>query len=65
MQALPSLSVAFIDVDDAHTKATDYDIGAFDYVIFTPRVSDEDPCEEFRKQLEKMHQAPAPTPNAS
>jgi uncharacterized iron-regulated protein len=60
MQAGVSVSIAFIDVDDAHTRATDYDIGAFDFVIFTPRVTDTDPCEEFRKQLEKMHRAPAP-----
>lgn len=26
----------------------------FDYVLFTPRASDEDPCEKFRASLEKM-----------
>ena len=53
------LSVAFMDVDDAHTRAADYDIGAFDYVVFTPRVTDEDPCQRFRQQLETMHAHPA------
>lgn len=26
----------------------------FDYVVFTPRADDEDPCEKFRASLEKM-----------
>jgi len=26
----------------------------FDYVVFTPRADDEDPCEKFRAGLEKM-----------
>jgi hypothetical protein len=26
----------------------------FDYVWFTPAVDDEDPCEKFRKPLERM-----------
>jgi len=26
----------------------------FDYVWFTPRVDESDPCEKFREQLEKM-----------
>ena len=57
-QAGKSLSIAFIEVADELTDASAYDTEAFDYVIFTPRVSDEDPCEKFRKQLEQMRQQP-------
>jgi uncharacterized iron-regulated protein len=35
----------------------------FDLVWFTPRVDDEDPCERFRHELEKMR-APKPPPQA-
>lgn len=54
------VSVGFTDVDDARTKPSEYEVGAFDYVVFTPRVSDADACEEFRKQLEQMRQHAAP-----
>ena len=54
----PTLSVAFIEVSDQLLEAAAYDTEAFDYVVFTPRVSDADPCEEFRKQLEQMRQHP-------
>jgi uncharacterized iron-regulated protein len=54
----PTLSIAFIEVNDQQLEAAAYDTEAFDYVVFTPRVSDEDPCEEFRKQLEQMRQHP-------
>lgn len=48
------LSIAFIDVDDDHTRASDYDIAAYDFVVFTPRVTDQDPCQQFKVQLEAM-----------
>jgi uncharacterized iron-regulated protein len=51
-------SIAFIEVDDGKTVASAYDTTAFDFVVFTPRASDEDPCEKFRKQLEQMRQHP-------
>lgn len=54
----PTLSIAFVEVNDQIQEAAAYDTEAFDYVIFTPRVSDADPCEEFRKQLEQMRQHP-------
>ena len=54
-----ALSVAFIEVADAQHDPNAYDTAAFDYVVFTPRASDEDPCEKFRKQLEEMRQHPA------
>lgn len=53
--AKSSLSIAFIDVGRDQRELGDYDTRAFDYVVFTPRVSDADPCEQFRKQLEHMH----------
>jgi uncharacterized iron-regulated protein len=49
-------SVAFLDVDDARTTPDRYDVAAFDFVVFTPRVSDEDPCARFEEQLKQMRQ---------
>jgi uncharacterized iron-regulated protein len=54
-----SLSIAFIDVESDKRALSDYDIRAFDYAVFTPRVSDADPCQKFREQLERMHAQPA------
>ncbi|MET0385026.1 MAG: ChaN family lipoprotein [Polyangiales bacterium] len=59
-----SVSVGLIDVDDKRTAPSDYDIGAFDFVVFTPRVSDEDPCEQFRQQLEQMRKQHESRPHA-
>lgn len=42
------------DTPAAHTRAMGQTILPFDYVWFTPRIDDEDPCEAFRKSLEKM-----------
>jgi len=37
------------------------DLTVFDYVVFTPRLDDDDPCVTYRRQLEGMKQAhPAP-----
>jgi uncharacterized iron-regulated protein len=57
------LSVAFIDVAEGRTQPGAYDLGAFDFVVFTPRVSDEDPCEQFRKQLQQMRSHSATSSN--
>lgn len=53
------ISVAFLEVDTGRTHPPEY--GArfggtlpFDYVWFTPAASDEDPCEKFRKSLERL-----------
>ena len=54
LQAGNTLSIAFIEVADDRLDASPYDTTAFDYVIFTPRASNEDPCEKFRQQLEQM-----------
>lgn len=55
-------SLAFVEVRDDHTDASS-DLAErfgspvpFDFVWFTPRVDDEDPCEKFRSQLEKLHE---------
>lgn len=54
------VSVAFLEVIPGFETPHDY-AGAlhasrlpFDYVVFTPRADDEDPCEKFRAGLEKM-----------
>lgn len=53
-------SLAFTEVHDGHPHPADYARDypdrrlPFDYVWFTPRVDDEDPCEKFRKSLERL-----------
>jgi uncharacterized iron-regulated protein len=54
------VSVAMLEVVPGVSEAADY-AGLlhaqglpFDYVVFTPRADDEDPCEKFRAGLEKM-----------
>jgi uncharacterized iron-regulated protein len=54
-------SVALIEVDDARTTPDAYDIAAFDFVVFTPRVSDEDPCTRFKEELRKMSESAHPS----
>jgi uncharacterized iron-regulated protein len=54
------LSIAFMEVVDDKSRPSDYDVSAFDFVVFTPRETDEDPCEQFKRQLEAMHQHAAP-----
>lgn len=54
------VSVAFVEVFPAGTKPSDYAQALhaaqlpFDFVVFTPRVDDEDPCEKFRASLRKL-----------
>jgi uncharacterized iron-regulated protein len=53
------VSVAFLEVDpkrpDVESYVTRFEGRLpFDYVWFTPAVDDEDPCEKFRKSLERM-----------
>jgi uncharacterized iron-regulated protein len=52
-------SVAFLEVDPQRPDMDSYAARfgqrlPFDYVWFTPAVDDEDPCEKFRKSLERM-----------
>ena len=57
------MSVAFIEVDDARTDPSAYassfgtNVLPFDFVWFTPRFDDSDPCEQFRLQLEKLRES--------
>ncbi|HEY2917383.1 MAG TPA: ChaN family lipoprotein [Candidatus Binatia bacterium] len=54
------VSIAFLEVDNQKTKPLDYALPysngrlPFDYVWFTPRVDDEDPCEKFKSQFENL-----------
>jgi uncharacterized iron-regulated protein len=54
------VSVALLEVIPGFDSPSDYAAALhtsrlpFDYVIFTPRVDAEDPCEKFRAGLEKM-----------
>jgi uncharacterized iron-regulated protein len=53
------VSLALLEVEAAANAPADYGArfdGAlpFDYVWFTPRVDDADPCETFKKSLEQM-----------
>ena len=59
------ISIAFLEVDDRkpepHNYALPYRNGRlpFDYVWFTPRVDDEDPCEKFKSQFERLKKPPS------
>jgi uncharacterized iron-regulated protein len=50
------LSIAFVEVEDIQRVPEAYDLAAYDYVVFTPRVSDEDPCARFKEQLKQMQE---------
>ena len=52
------VSIAFIEVEDGKTAVANYELAPYDFAIFTPRVSDEDPCARFAEQLEKMRAQP-------
>jgi len=53
-------SVAFLEVDPAAARPGDYaprfasDALPFDFVWFTPKIDDVDPCERFKKSLERI-----------
>jgi uncharacterized iron-regulated protein len=68
-------SVALLEVQDGVAEPfapgadPERDLTGFDYVVFTPRLDDDDPCVTYRRQLERMKQAhptpgtkPAPAP---
>ena len=56
------LSVGLLEVDDEATSPGDYarrfgtESIPLDFVWFTPRMDDSDPCEKFREQLEKIRE---------
>jgi uncharacterized iron-regulated protein len=58
-------SLAFLEVEPDHTTPAQYGSGEgaalpYDFVWFTPRVDNEDPCVAFRAKLEKMKSMAAP-----
>jgi uncharacterized iron-regulated protein len=60
LPAVTIATVAFVEAQPEATKPDDYAarFGApslpFDYVWFTPRTDDDDPCERFRRSLERL-----------
>ena len=54
------VSIAFVEVDQQKTEPQSYALPypdgrfPFDYVWFTPRVDDEDPCEKFKSEFDRM-----------
>ena len=65
------VSVLFASVKEALGSPRDYrqwfgsDRLPFDYVWFTPRVDDEDPCDRLRRIYGRDHMPPAATPPAT
>jgi uncharacterized iron-regulated protein len=59
-----TVSIAFLEVEEGKTEPQHYAPARhngrlpFDYVWFTPRVDNEDPCEKFRSHFERMEKAP-------
>ena len=57
------ISISFVEVDEQKTDAQSYALAypdrrlPFDYVWFTPRLDDEDPCEKFKSQLDQLKKA--------
>ncbi|MGE5217544.1 MAG: ChaN family lipoprotein [Chloroflexota bacterium] len=57
------ISIAFVEVDQQKTEPQSYALTnadgrlPFDYVWFTPRVDDVDPCKKFKAQFDRMKKA--------
>jgi uncharacterized iron-regulated protein len=57
------ISIAFLEVDDQKPEPHNYALPdpngrlPFDYVWFTPRVDDENPCEKFKSQFDQLKKA--------
>jgi len=55
------ISIAFLEVDNQKSEPRNYTLAngrlPFDYVWFTPRVDDENPCEKFKSQFEQLKKA--------
>ena len=49
-----TLSIGLIEVQSGQTQPLGYDLERFDYTWFTPRLDDEDPCQKYKRALEKM-----------
>ncbi len=54
------IGIGFVEVDKDKTEPQSYALAypdgrfPFDYVWFTPRVDDEDPCEKFKSQFDRL-----------
>ena len=57
------ISISFVEVDKQRTTPQSYALPysdgrlPFDYVWFTPRIDDEDPCEKFKSQFDRLKKA--------
>ncbi len=57
------ISIAFLEVDNQKLEPHNYALSdpsgrlPFDYVWFTPRVDDENPCEKFKSQFDQLKKA--------
>ena len=57
------ISLVFMEVGEGKTEPTAYarrfgsNTLPFDYVWFTPRLENVDPCEKFRAELERLRKA--------
>ena len=52
------ISIAFVEVDQQKAEPQSYARLPFDYVWFTPRIEDENPCEKFKSRLERLRKTP-------
>ena len=52
------LSIGLVEVSAEGLVASDYEVEAWDFVIFTPSRQDRDPCEEYKESLERMKAGP-------
>ncbi len=60
-----AVSLGFVEVQPGMDAATAAQALATDYLYFTPRLDDTDPCVEFRKQLEELRRKSGPAPTGS
>ena len=49
-----TVSIAFLEVRKDVEEVSGYETELYDYVFFTPRVDEIDPCERFKKSLKKL-----------
>lgn len=52
------VALAFVEVRDGQSDPRTYLTRPVDYAWFTPRVDSVDPCERFRRPLERLREAP-------
>jgi uncharacterized iron-regulated protein len=55
------LAVAFVEVGKQATEELPELERAYDFLWFTPRVDDLDPCQRFKEELDKMHKGATAT----